>query len=58
MNITPLPGLGGLATLKERVGDNGGELTVEQRDGRFVTAAVFPRPGSTTPSRAAREGDR
>lgn len=48
-----LPALGGLATLKERVGDNGGELTVEQKDGRFVTAAVFPSPGSTTPPSAA-----
>lgn len=48
-----LPALGGLATLKERVGDNGGELTVEQKDGHFVTAAVFPSPGSTTPPSAA-----
>ncbi|MGW0908286.1 sensor histidine kinase [Streptomyces sp. NPDC002853] len=54
----PLPKLGGLATLKERVGDNGGELTVEQADGRFVTAAAFPRPGSATPPFVAREDDR
>ncbi|MEU0281540.1 histidine kinase [Streptomyces sp. NPDC006195] len=38
----PLPELSGLAALKERVGDDGGELTVEQEDGRFVTAATFP----------------
>ncbi|WP_189327625.1 sensor histidine kinase [Streptomyces flaveus] len=56
----PLPGLSGLATLKERVGDNGGELTVEQKDGRFLTAAVFPGLRSATlplPS-AAQEDDR
>ncbi|MFC4012973.1 sensor histidine kinase [Nonomuraea purpurea] len=39
---TPLPELRGLATLRERVADNGGELTVEQKDGRFLTAAAFP----------------
>ncbi|MEU4540473.1 histidine kinase [Streptosporangium sp. NPDC023825] len=38
----PLPELRGLATLKERVVGNGGELTVEQKDGRFLTAAAFP----------------
>lgn len=54
----PLPELGGLAALKERVGDNGGELTVEQKDGRFLTAAAFPRPGSATSPAVAREDDR
>ncbi|MEU6679054.1 histidine kinase [Streptomyces sp. NPDC046925] len=54
----PLPRLGGLATLRERVGDSGGELTVEQRDGRFVTAAEFPSLRSTTPPFAAREDRR
>ncbi|MGV2919596.1 sensor histidine kinase [Streptomyces alfalfae] len=39
----PVPGLGGLAALRERVADNGGELTVEQKDGRFLTSARFPR---------------
>ncbi|WP_370948772.1 sensor histidine kinase [Amycolatopsis sp. cg5] len=39
----PLPRLRGLSTLRERLADNGGELTVEQRDGRFLTAAEFPR---------------
>ncbi|AWS43077.1 sensor histidine kinase [Streptosporangium sp. 'caverna'] len=38
----PLPELRGLATLRERVAGNGGELTVEQKDGRFLTAAAFP----------------
>ncbi|MDH2425935.1 histidine kinase [Sphaerisporangium sp. TRM90804] len=38
----PPPELRGLATLKERVVSNGGELTVEQEDGRFRTAAAFP----------------
>ncbi|MFE3140710.1 sensor histidine kinase [Streptomyces scopuliridis] len=54
----PLPGLRGLATLKERVGDNGGELTVEQENGRFLTAAAFPGLRSATPPTAAREDDR
>ncbi|MFE2499328.1 sensor histidine kinase [Streptomyces scopuliridis] len=54
----PLPGLSGLATLKERVGDNGGELTVEQENGRFLTAAAFPALRSATPPTAAREDDR
>ncbi|GGM17402.1 sensor histidine kinase [Micromonospora yangpuensis] len=37
-----LPELRGLAALRQRVADDGGELTVEQRDGRFWTAAVLP----------------
>ncbi|WP_436763314.1 sensor histidine kinase [Streptosporangium sp. V21-05] len=44
----PLPELRGLATLKERVVSNGGELTVEQKDGRFLTAAAFPHGRSNT----------
>ncbi|WP_018657319.1 sensor histidine kinase [Actinomadura flavalba] len=36
------PELRGLATLRDRVADSGGELTVERRDGRFLTAATFP----------------
>ncbi len=39
---TPLPELRGLAALEQRVVADGGELTVEQEDGRFVTAASFP----------------
>jgi two-component system sensor histidine kinase DesK len=38
----PLPELRGLATLRERVTANGGELTVSQKDGQFLTAAAFP----------------
>ncbi|MCG3750666.1 MULTISPECIES: sensor histidine kinase [Amycolatopsis] len=36
------PVLSGLSTLADRLADEGGELTVEQKDGRFVTAAAFP----------------
>ncbi|WP_116203601.1 sensor histidine kinase [Amycolatopsis circi] len=36
------PVLSGLSTLAGRLADQGGELTVEQKDGRFVTAASFP----------------
>lgn len=35
------PELGGLATLRDRVERDGGTLTVEQGDGRFLTAAAF-----------------
>ncbi len=38
----PLPELRGLAALGQRVVAEGGELTVEQEDGQFVTAASFP----------------
>ncbi|RCV57215.1 sensor histidine kinase, partial [Marinitenerispora sediminis] len=34
------PRLSGLATLRERLAAQGGELTVEQRHGRFLTAAT------------------
>jgi two-component system, NarL family, sensor histidine kinase DesK len=40
----PLPELSGLATLRERLAGNGGELTVAQQDGQFLTTAVLPRP--------------
>jgi two-component system, NarL family, sensor histidine kinase DesK len=39
-----LPPLRGLATLRRRVGDEGGELTVRVEDGRFLTAASFEPP--------------
>ncbi|MFC9860136.1 MULTISPECIES: sensor histidine kinase [unclassified Streptomyces] len=54
----PLPVLSGLATLKERVSDNGGELTVEQENGNFLTAAAFPHLRSATRLSAAREDGR
>ena len=38
----PLPELHGLSTLRERVADDGGELTVVQENGHFSTAAAFP----------------
>jgi two-component system, NarL family, sensor histidine kinase DesK len=38
----PLPALRGLATLRERVASEGGELTVEQENGWFRTAVAFP----------------
>ncbi|MFE1103029.1 sensor histidine kinase [Nocardiopsis alba] len=40
----PTPELGGLAVLRERLVDQGGELTVEREAGRFTTAASLPRP--------------
>lgn len=39
------PELNGLATLRQRLAEGGGELKVEQQDGRFLTAATFPRRG-------------
>ncbi|WDZ83956.1 sensor histidine kinase [Micromonospora cathayae] len=36
------PKLRGLSALRQRVADDGGELTVELTDERFLTAAVFP----------------
>ncbi len=42
--------LRGLAALRERVADSGGELTVEHEGGRFVTAARFPHPAPARPT--------
>ncbi|WP_325050207.1 histidine kinase [Actinomadura craniellae] len=39
------PELRGLSTLRERLADEGGELTVARDGGEFVTAAVFPAGG-------------
>ncbi|PSK96279.1 two-component system sensor histidine kinase DesK [Murinocardiopsis flavida] len=36
------PEFRGLATLRDRVAGEGGRLTAEQQDGRFLTAAEFP----------------
>ncbi|WP_338604636.1 histidine kinase [Saccharopolyspora sp. SCSIO 74807] len=36
------PELSGLSTLRQRLADNGGELEVSRRDGRFRTTATFP----------------
>ncbi|MCG5214600.1 histidine kinase [Streptosporangium soli] len=38
----PLPELRGLAALEQRVTADGGELTVEQNNGQFLTGAAFP----------------
>ncbi|TDD14382.1 sensor histidine kinase [Nonomuraea diastatica] len=38
----PLPELRGLAALEQRVAAEGGELTVRQDGGEFLTAAAFP----------------
>ncbi|MEV1082327.1 histidine kinase [Streptomyces sp. NPDC050211] len=37
--------LSGLAVLEQRVADNGGKLTVDQKNGDFLTAADIPSPG-------------
>ncbi|MFD6444595.1 histidine kinase [Promicromonospora sp. NPDC060204] len=43
----PPPALSGLSALRQRVAEDGGELTVEQGAGRFRTAAAFGREGAT-----------
>ncbi|NKY98857.1 sensor histidine kinase [Nocardiopsis alborubida] len=54
--------LRGLAALRERVADSGGELTVHHDQGRFTTAAEFPHltsvpgPENTARGRALRPG--
>ncbi|KIH99567.1 histidine kinase [Streptomonospora alba] len=40
---TAPPELRGLSALRDRVERDGGTLTVEQKDGRFLTAATLPR---------------
>lgn len=49
--------LRGLSALRQRVAGDGGELTVEQQQGRFRTAAVFP-PARARTSAGAPEGGR
>ncbi|MCI4066050.1 histidine kinase [Micromonospora sp. R77] len=58
VTATSLPELRGLAALRQRVAGDGGELTVEQTEERFRTAAVFPpaRAGAARP--ASKEVDR
>jgi two-component system sensor histidine kinase DesK len=51
------PKLRGLSALRQRVADDGGELTVELTDEQFLTAAVFPPArvdASPTPSQKGR----
>ncbi|MFE7504119.1 sensor histidine kinase [Promicromonospora sp. NPDC057488] len=67
----PAPELSGLSALRQRVAEDGGELTVEQHEGRFRTAASFGAGtgtgtgtgetitgGTAAPSAAALEGSR
>ncbi len=57
VTATGLPELRGLAALRQRVVDDGGELSVEQRDGRFRTAAVFaPARADAAPTVAREDG--
>nr|WP_230417249.1 histidine kinase [Micromonospora tarapacensis] len=53
-----LPELRGLSALKQRVAGDGGELTVEQTDGRFLTAATFPPARADAAPATAREDGR
>ncbi|QVQ53788.1 sensor histidine kinase [Spiractinospora alimapuensis] len=56
-----VPELRGLSTLTARVAGDGGELTVERRDGRFHTSVTYPArptPGIEAGDRPTREDDR
>ncbi|MDT0300662.1 sensor histidine kinase [Streptomonospora wellingtoniae] len=52
------PELRGLSALRRRVADDGGELTVEQKDGRFLTSAAFPHLRSDPALPRTEEEDR
>ena len=54
----PLPELRGLSALKQRLTGDGGELTVEQTEGRFLTAAVFPPTRAGAAPAATRQDGR
>ncbi|MEU7572051.1 histidine kinase [Micromonospora sp. NPDC049240] len=58
VTATGLPELRGLAALRQRVVDDGGEFSVEQRDGRFRTAAVFAPARADAAPTVAREDSR
>ncbi|MEV2236643.1 histidine kinase [Micromonospora sp. NPDC049891] len=53
-----LPDLRGLSVLRQRVAGDGGELTVEQQDGRFRTAARFPPARAAASPGTQRKDDR
>ncbi|GAB3852432.1 hypothetical protein GCM10029963_41970 [Micromonospora andamanensis] len=53
-----LPELRGLSSLRQRVAADGGELAVEQQDGRFLTAARFPPARADAATDGAAEDDR
>jgi two-component system sensor histidine kinase DesK len=48
------PELSGLAALRHRLVENGGELVVSRTDGRFLTAAAFR--SKTPPSKIREDG--
>ncbi|SCG76651.1 sensor histidine kinase [Micromonospora coxensis] len=51
------PQLRGLSALRQRVAGDGGELIVEQHEGRFRTAATFPPArGAATPPTPKKDG--
>ncbi|WP_204001933.1 sensor histidine kinase [Micromonospora lutea] len=52
------PDLRGLSVLRQRVAGDGGELTVEQQDGRFRTAARFPPARAAASPGTQRKDDR
>jgi two-component system, NarL family, sensor histidine kinase DesK len=52
----PLPELRGLSALRQRVAGDGGELSVEQQDGHFLTAATFSSARSGVAVPAGRKG--
>ncbi len=57
VTATGRPELRGLAALRQRVAGDGGELSVEQRDGRFRTAVVFtPARAGAVPTVAREDG--
>ncbi|MFY1574084.1 sensor histidine kinase [Verrucosispora sp. WMMD703] len=53
-----LPELRGLSSLRQRLAADGGELTVQQQDGRFLTAASFPPARADAAAGGAAEEDR
>ncbi|GIJ08221.1 sensor histidine kinase [Micromonospora andamanensis] len=53
-----LPELRGLSSLRQRVAADGGELAVEQQDGRFLTAARFPPARADAATGGVAEDDR
>ncbi|MBQ1049592.1 hypothetical protein KBX50_14100 [Micromonospora sp. C51] len=53
-----LPELRGLSSLRQRLAADGGELAVQQQDGRFLTAASFPPARVDAATGGAAEDDR
>ncbi|GAA0368438.1 hypothetical protein GCM10009541_08580 [Micromonospora gifhornensis] len=57
VTATTSPELRGLSALRQRLAADGGELTVEQQDEQFRTAAVFP-PSRADPAPATAQTER